>query len=119
MKHFLRFLSVLALVAGSAFSADAPNKDCPVTGKPAVAANKTVYTKTVALCCNKCKTKFDETPKAYLSSLLSAHAGQCPLSKKAITTPVNVTYKREVSFCSAECKTKFEAAPDKFIRDVR
>lgn len=119
MKHLLCLLSVLGLVAGSAFSADAPNKDCPISGKPAVAANKTLYSKTVALCCNKCKAKFEETPKAYLSSILTAHAGQCPLSKKAITTPVNVTYKREVCFCSAECKGKFEAAPDKFIKDVR
>ena len=119
MKHLLCLLSVLGLVSGSAFAADAANKDCPITGKPAAAANKTVYVKTVALCCNKCKAKFEETPKAYLSSILAAHAGQCPLSKKAITTPVNVTYKREVSFCSADCKAKFDAAPDKFIKDVR
>ena len=119
MKHILCLLSVLGLVAGPLSAADAANKDCPISGKPAVAANTTTYVKTVALCCNKCKAKFDETPKAYLSSLLSAHPGQCPLSKKAITTPVNVTYKRDVMFCSADCKTKFEAAPDKHIKDVR
>lgn len=119
MKHLLCLLSVLALVAGPLAAADAPNKDCPVTGKPAVAANKTVYTKTVALCCTKCKAKFDANPKAFLSNILNAHAGQCPLSKKAITSPVSVTYKREVNFCSAECKAKFDAAPDKFIKDVR
>ena len=118
MKHILCLLSILGLIAGS-IAADASNKDCPIDGKPAAAANKTVYSKTVALCCNKCKAKFDETPKAYLSTILAAHPGQCPLSKKAITTPVNVTYKRDVMFCSADCKTKFEAAPDKHIKDVR
>ena len=118
MKHLLCLLTVLGLAAGSATAAEAANKDCPIDGKPA-AATKTVYAKTVALCCNKCKAKFEETPKAYLSSILASHPGQCPLSKKAITTPVNVTYKREVSFCSTECKAKFDAAPDKFIKDVR
>ena len=119
MKHLLCLLTVLGFITGSAAAAEAANKDCPVTGNPAGDANKTVYVKTVALCCNKCKAKFDENPKAYLSSILASHAGQCPLSKKAITTPVNVTYKREVCFCSAECKGKFDAAPDKFIKDVR
>lgn len=119
MKHLLCLLSVLGFITGSAAAADAANANCPITGKPAAAANKTVYVKTVALCCNKCKAKFDENPKAYLSNILNAHAGQCPLSRKVITAPVNVTYKREVSFCSADCKAKFEAAPDKFIKDVR
>ena len=119
MKHLLCLLSILALVTAPLGAADAPNKDCPITGNPAVAANTTTYSKTVALCCNKCKAKFDETPKAYLNAILSSHSGQCPLSKKAITSPVNVTYKREVNFCSAECKAKFDAAPDKFIKDVR
>ena len=70
MKHLLCLLSVLGLIAGSAAAADAPNKDCPITGKPAAAANKTVYAKTVALCCTKCKAKFDETPKAGSSTRL-------------------------------------------------
>ena len=119
MKHILCLLSVFGLAVSPLVAADAANKDCPISGNPAVAAHQTTYAKTVALCCNKCKAKFDENPKGYLGSILNAHSGQCPLSKKAITSPVNVTYKREVSFCSAECKTKFEAAPDKFIKDVR
>lgn len=119
MKHLLCLLSILGLAASPAAAADAANKDCPIDGKPAATANKTMYAKTVALCCNKCKAKFDENPKAYLSTILGAHPGQCPLSKKAISSPVNVTYKREVAFCSAECKGKFESAPDKFIKDVR
>lgn len=119
MKQLLPLLSILCLFAGSAAAAEPPNKDCPITGKPAASANKSVYTKTVALCCNKCKASFEQTPKAYLGSILAAHAGQCPLSKKAINSPVNVTYRREVSFCSAGCKTKFDASPDKFIKDVR
>ncbi len=119
MKHIFCVLSILALIAGASCGADAPNKSCPIDGKPVVAANTTTYAKTVALCCTKCKAKFDETPKAYLNTLLTAHSGQCPLSKKAITSPVNVTYKREVTFCSAECKAKFDSAPDKFIREVR
>jgi len=119
MKHLLCLLSVLGLIASSAIAAEAPNRECPITGKPVVATNKSLYAKTVALCCNKCKASFEQTPKAYLASILAAHAGQCPLSKKAITSPVSVTYKREVSFCSGDCKAKFDAAPDKFIKDVR
>lgn len=119
MKHLLFLLAVIGLIARPLCAAEAPNQNCPISGKPVVAAHTTIYAKTVALCCNKCKAKFDETPKAYLSTILSAHSGQCPLSKKAITSPVNVTYKRDVAFCSAECKGKFDAAPDKFIKDVR
>ena len=119
MKHLVFILAALGLIASSAAAAEALNKNCPITGKPVVAANKTAYVKTVSLCCNKCKASFESTPKAYLSNILNAHEGQCPLSKKAITSPVKVSYKRDVAFCSAECKAKFDASPDKFIKDVR
>jgi YHS domain-containing protein len=118
MKNLL-LIAAMGLFAGNISAAESPNQNCPISGKPAAAANTTNYSKTVALCCNKCKASFEQTPKAYLSSILASHSGQCPLSKKAITTAVNVTYKRQVNFCSAECKAKFDAAPDKFIKDVR
>lgn len=119
MNPMLRFAAVLGMFASPLLAADALNQSCPISGKPVNPACKTVYSKTVALCCNKCKAQFDASPKAYLSNILNAHAGQCPLSKKTIKTPVNVSYKRDVAFCSAECKAKFESAPDTHIREVR
>lgn len=119
MKHILSILAVVSLFTGLATAAESPNKNCPISGKPVSASHKSTFSKTVALCCNKCKAQFDASPKAYLSNILAAHSGQCPLSKKSITSPVNVTYKREVSFCCADCKAEFDAAPEKHIKNVR
>ena len=118
MKTIISLITTLCLACGLA-SAAPTNKECPMCVKPASATSQTAYSKTVALCCNRCKAQFDAAPKGYLSSILSAVTGQCPLSKKKISTPVNVTYKRDVAFCSADCKAKFDAAPDKFIKEVR
>ncbi len=118
MKPLVLILAALGFLTAAAQNA-ALNTSCPMDGKPAVAAHQTLYSKTAALCCNKCKAQFDATPKSWLNAILTAHAGQCPMSKKAITSPVNVTYKRQVAFCSGDCKSKFTAAPDKHIKDVR
>jgi YHS domain-containing protein len=119
MKHLLILVAAFSFITGFASAAEPANKSCPISGKPVDASQKSTFTKTVALCCNKCKAQFDANPKGYLSNILASHSGQCPLSKKAITTPVNVTYKREVSFCCADCKSEFDAAPEKHIKNVR
>jgi YHS domain-containing protein len=115
MKTLLTLVVFTALSSGISFA----NTNCPVSGKPVDKAITTSYSKTAALCCNRCKAQFDANPKAWLNALLTANPNQCPMSKKSLTTKVNVTYKRDVAFCSAECKAKFDAAPDKMIKDVR
>jgi YHS domain-containing protein len=119
MKHLLALVAAFTFITGFASAAETANKSCPISGKPVDAAQKSTFSKTVALCCNKCKAQFEASPKAYLSNILAAHSGQCPLSKKSISSPVNVTYKREVSFCCADCKAEFDAAPEKHIKNVR
>jgi len=115
MKAFLTLVVLTMLSSGTSFA----NTNCPVSGKPVNKAITSQYSKTAALCCNRCKAQFDANPKAWLNAILTANPNQCPMSKKSLTTKVNVTYKREVYFCSGDCKAKFDAAPDKMIKDVR
>lgn len=115
---------LLTLLAAAAFStlapaADALNQVCPVSGKPASAAITSNYSKTVAVCCDRCKSQFNANPKAYLSNILTANGAQCPLSKKKIDPTKTVTYSRQVAFADAASKATFDAAPDKHIKEVR
>lgn len=118
MKHLLALIVSVGLCT-AATAADPLNTVCPITGKPANPAIKSAYSKTVALCCNKCKNQFTANPKAYLNNILNANGVQCPLGKKKVDPAVTVTYAREVAFADAASKAKFDAAPDRYIKEVR
>lgn len=118
MKKLLLALSII-LTAGLTHAAEALNTVCPVSGKPVNAAITSQYSKTVAVCCNKCKAQFNATPKAYLSNILAAVTGQCPLSKKKSDSAITVSYARQVAFADAASKAEFDKAPDKWIKEVR
>ena len=119
MKHLLTLIAALSLLAGISPAAEPLNTVCPITGKPASPAITSTYSKTVAVCCNRCKAQFTAAPKGYLSNILSAVAGQCPLSKKKSDPAIKVTYTRQVAFADAASKAAFDAAPDKHIKEVR
>lgn len=119
MKNILLIITALICVAGTAGAAEPLNTVCPISGKPANPAITSTYTKTVPVCCNKCKAQFNATPKAYLSNILSVIAGQCPLSKKKSDASITVSYSRQVAFADAASKAAFDAAPDKHIKEVR
>ncbi|MFN0075162.1 MAG: hypothetical protein ACKVY0_01680 [Prosthecobacter sp.] len=119
MKHILTLLAAISLLAGIAPAAEPLNTVCPISGKPANPAISSTYTKTVALCCNKCKAQFTATPKAYLNNIVGAVSGQCPLSKKKADPSITVNYTRQVAFADAASKAAFDAAPDKHIKEVR
>jgi hypothetical protein len=111
MKHILTLVVALGLSAGFSSAAEPLNTVCPISGKPANPAIISTYTKTVAVCCNRCKAQFTATPKAYLNNILGAVSGQCPLSKKKSDPAITVSYSRQVAFA--------DAAPDKHIKEVR
>lgn len=117
MKRIL--ISALGMLASFSYSAEPLNTVCPISGKPANAAITSTYTKTVAVCCNRCKAQFNATPKAYLNNIVSAVTGQCPLSKKKADPTITVSYTRQVAFADAASKAAFDAAPDKHIKEVR
>jgi YHS domain-containing protein len=118
MKTLLA-LFAFALSASFAAAAEPLNTVCPISGKPASPAITSNYSKTVAVCCDRCKSQFNATPKAYLSNILTANGVQCPLSKKKIDPSKTVTYARTVAFADAASKATFDAAPDKHIKEVR
>lgn len=119
MKHILTLAVALGLLAGISFAAEPLNTVCPISGKPANPAITTTYTKSVAVCCNRCKAQFNATPKAYLNNIVGAVSGQCPLSKKKSDPAITVSYTRQVAFADATSKAAFDAAPDKHIKEVR
>ncbi len=119
MKHILTLIAALSLLAGFSPAAEPLNTVCPISGKPANPAITSTYSKTVAVCCDKCKAQFTAAPKGYLSNILAAVAGQCPLSKKKSDSSKTVTYTRQVAFADAASKSAFDAAPDKHIKEVR
>ncbi|TDU81404.1 hypothetical protein EI77_00712 [Prosthecobacter fusiformis] len=118
MKHLL-FLFATAALATLAPAAEPLNTVCPISGKPASAAITSNYSKTVAVCCDRCVSQFNATPKAYLSNILNANGVQCPLSKKKADPSKKVTYSRQVAFADVGSKATFDAAPDKHIKEVR
>lgn len=118
MKHLLTLLVVTAF-SSLASAAEPLNTVCPISGKPANSAITTNYSKTVAVCCDRCVSQFNATPKAYLSNILTANGVQCPLSKKKADPSKKVTYNRQVAFADAASKATFDAAPDKHIKEVR
>ncbi|WP_395748997.1 hypothetical protein [Prosthecobacter sp.] len=119
MKHLLTFIASLSLLTGFASAAEPLNTVCPISGKPANPAITSTYSKTVAVCCDRCKAQFTAAPKGYLNNILAAVAGQCPLSKKKSDSSKTVTYTRQVAFADAASKAAFDAAPDKHIKEVR
>lgn len=119
MKNIFALIATLGLLAGFSTAAEPLNTVCPVSGKPASPAITSTYTKTVAVCCNKCKAQFNTNPKGYLSNIIAAVNGQCPLSKKRSDSSITVTYTRQVAFADAASKATFDAAPDKHIKEVR
>ncbi|WP_461785354.1 hypothetical protein [Prosthecobacter sp.] len=119
MKHILTFITACALLTGITNAAEPLNTVCPISGKPASPAITSNYSKTVAVCCNRCKAQFTATPKAYLVNILSAVTGQCPLSKKKADPSITVSYSRQVAFADAASKATFDAAPHKHIKEVR
>ncbi len=118
MKYLLTLLAVAAFSA-LASAAEPMNTVCPISGKPANAAITTNYSKTVAVCCDRCKSQFNANPKGYLNNILTANGVQCPLSKKKVDPSKTVTYTRQVAFADAASKATFDAAPDKHIKEVR
>lgn len=119
MKHILTLIAALSLLAGLSPAAESLNTVCPISGKPASPAITSTYTKTVAVCCDRCKAQFTAAPKGYLNNILNAVSGQCPLSKKKSDASKTVTYTRQVAFADAASKAAFDAAPDKHIKEVR
>ncbi|OYW24440.1 MAG: hypothetical protein B7Z55_02185 [Planctomycetales bacterium 12-60-4] len=119
MKHILTLIAAFSLLAGFSTAAEPLNTVCPISGKPANPAITSNYSKTVAVCCDRCKAQFTAAPKGYLSNILAAVAGQCPLSKKKSDSSKTVTYSRQVAFADAASKAAFDAAPDKHIKEVR
>jgi len=119
MKHLLSLIAVCSLFSGFTHAAEALNTVCPISGKPANPSITSNYSKTVAVCCNRCKTQFAATPKAYLANIVGAVSGQCPLSKRKADPAFTVTYARAVAFADAASKAAFDAAPDKHIKEVR
>lgn len=118
MKRIL-IAAAFGVLASFSYSAEPLNTVCPISGKPANPSITSTYTKTVAVCCNRCKAQFNATPKAYLNNIVNAVTGQCPLSKKKADPSVTVSYTRQVAFADVASKTAFDAAPDKHIKEVR
>jgi len=119
MKFLITALAAFGLMTGLSAAAEALNTTCPISGKPANPAITSNYSKTVALCCNRCKSQFTANPKSYLNNILTANGAQCPLSRKKVDPAITVTYARPVAFADAASKATFDAAPDKHIKEVR
>lgn len=119
MKHILTLAVAIGLLAGISSAAEPLNTVCPISGKPANPTITSTYTKSVAVCCNRCKAQFNASPKAYLNNIVGAVSGQCPLSKKKADSSITVSYTRQVAFADAASKASFDAAPDKHIKEVR
>lgn len=114
-----KLIAALVLAASAVFGAEPLNTKCPITHEAANPAIKSTYSKTIEFCCDKCKGKFDATPKAYMSAILKARKGQCPLSNKASTPGKKSVYTREVAFKDAAAKAKFDGSPDSYIAEVK
>ena len=119
MKLTSLFFAVVTLALGSAFAGEALNAKDPISGDPVNPAITSTYSKNIEFCCSKCKSKFEISPKAYMTAIKSARRGQCPLSNKASVSGNSSVYKREVAFANAANKAKFDAAPDQYISNVR
>eukprot|EP01031_Cornospumella_fuschlensis_P003572 gene3572-4451_t len=101
MKYLAAVVVALGLFSSLSFGAESLNTTCPISGKPANPAITSNYSKTVALCCNKCKAQFTANPKSYLNNILTANGAQCPLSRKRVDPAITVTYARPVAFADA------------------
>lgn len=84
MKHIATSSLAISLLAGFSRAAEPLEHRLPHLRKPANPAITSTYTKSVAVCCNKCKAQFNANPKGYLSNIIAV-SGQCPLSKSGQT----------------------------------
>lgn len=119
MKSILTFIIALAATVGFA-SADAANKDCPVSGKAAGKATSD-YSRKVSFCCEKCKAKFDAAPASFADKVAAykADSGKCLMSGKAVAKDQSSDYKVTVGLCCEKCKAKFDADPDKYVGKLK
>lgn len=63
------FFTMAMLMTATAFAAPV-NEKCPVSGEAVNAEQTSAYNgKTVAFCCGKCKSKFDENPQQFVSKI--------------------------------------------------
>jgi YHS domain-containing protein len=115
----LAVILVAVLCAGLSFGAEPLNVKDPISMEAVNPAIKSRYSKTVEFCCDRCKGKFDASPKAYMAAIKSARKGQCPLSNKASVPGKKSVYVREVAFASVENKAKFDGSPDQYIDKVK
>jgi len=115
MKYLLTLLAVA--FASLTPAAEPLNTVCPISNKPANPAITSNYSKTVAVCCDRCVSQFNANPKSYLTNILTATSAQCPLSRKKADASKKVTYARQVAFADAASKATFDAAPH--IKEVR
>jgi YHS domain-containing protein/uncharacterized membrane protein len=104
------------------------NAECPVSGKP-VDPTKTVLHegKLIAFCCDDCKAKFQQDPKAFLAKLepflkgtaepkLAAINTECPVSGKPVNPEKTTTYEGKlIAFCCDDCKASFLKDPKPFL----
>jgi YHS domain-containing protein len=115
----MKALFLILFTAAAALAAEPLNTKDPITSESANPAIKSTYSKTVEFCCDRCKGKFDASPKAYMTAIKAARKGQCPLSNKASVPGKKSVYTRDVAFASAENKAKFDASPDQYIDKVK
>ncbi|MBP7948631.1 MAG: hypothetical protein KA004_03175 [Verrucomicrobiales bacterium] len=119
MKSILTLIAALAATIGFA-TAEAANKECPVSGKTTIKATSD-YAKKVSFCCEKCKAKFDANPASFADKVAAykADSGKCLMSGKAADKEQNSEYKVTVGLCCEKCKAKFDANPDKFVGKLK
>lgn len=91
--------------------AEAVNEKCPFAGKKAN-TSKTM-TVEVGLCCNRCKSKFEDDLAANLAKVKDLE--KCPFSGKAVKAKSEVT----VAFCCGKCLAKGKKNPVAVLAKVK
>lgn len=124
MKNLRGMLAVVGIlcVSGWALAEGAAALKCPVSGKPAVAANSVEFDGgKVAFCCQNCPGAFEKDSKKFAAK---AHhqmvaAGQfkqtaCPFSGKDVAAGTEVEVDGvKVAFCCKNCQAKADKSTDK------
>lgn len=103
------------------------NDKCPVSGADIDPAHVVEFEgRVVALCCGKCKAKFEKDPKKYAGKLpaKTAEAGpinsKCPVSGADVDAAHVVDFEgKQVAFCCGNCKKKFVADPEKYAAKIK
>jgi YHS domain-containing protein len=108
--------------APAATNATACNTNCPVSGKPVVATQTSLYEgRLVAFCCGDCKAAFDKEPTKFAAKLPPISAAvpvntKCPVSGKDVdSTKTSVFEGKLVAFCCGDCKASFDKDPKPFL----